>query len=123
MKEVIYSTVTPLLLGYGSVSKKTAWRLFACYRLISTVLDQKRSLGSFFSLFSVFRRLPPSANDDFLLMSLEKLADENSDTICLLVPCEKSYADFVERNRSRLEVRFILRSPQNACNIKPTKQR
>ena len=118
MKYTVRSTVMPLLLGFGKTSIKTSWRLISKYGLLSTILDKKFSLGSFF----VFRKLPDSSSDEILLMSLERIADEHSDMTCVIIPCEPKYAKFVLKNKSRLENRFIIRTPENACQISPIKK-
>lgn len=119
MRDVVTSAVRPLLLGYGRVARQTAWRFFAEYGVMSTVLDKKRTLGSYFSVFSSFRLLPSSESDEFIIMSLERIADEMGELTIIVVPCSPFYRDFIKRNRERLETRFILRSPEKACNVRP----
>lgn len=121
MRDVVTSAVRPLLLGYGKVARQTAWRFFAEYGVTSTVLDRKRTLGAYLSLFFSFRPLPDSESDEFILMSLDRLADEMGDLTLLVVPCSPFYFDFIKRNRERLETRFILRSPEKACNVRPSR--
>ena len=118
MKYAVRSALMPLLLGFGKTSIKTSWRLVTKYGLLSTILDKKFPLGSFF----VFRKLPDSKSDEILLMSLERIADEHGDMTCVIVPCEPKYVKFVSRNKSRLENRFIIRTPENACQISPMKK-
>ena len=121
MKYAVRSAVMPLLLGFGKTSVKTSLRLTAKYGMIPMVLDQKRALGSFFTLFSSFRRLPDTDSDEILMMSLERLADEYCDMTCVIIPCEERYKKFVSRNRARLESRFLLRTPDTACLLSYTK--
>ena len=121
MRDVVISAVRPLLLGYSKVSRLTAWRFFAKYGVVSTVLDQKRTVGSYFTLFSVFRFLPSALSDEFTLMSLERIADEMGEFTVVIIPCTEEYSAFVKRNREWLETRFILRSPENACRMTPLK--
>ena len=120
MRDVVTSAVRPLLLGYGKVARHTAWRFFAEYGVISTVLDRERSLGAFFPLFFSFRLLPRSNEDEFIIMSLERLADEMGEITPIIVPCSSFYHDLIKRNRERLETRFILRSPEKVCNVRPS---
>ena len=120
MKDVVRSAVFPILLGYGKTARMTAWRLFADYGVRSVLLDREKPLGAFFSLFFTFRKLP-SVSDEFTLMSLERLSDEQSDMTCLIIPCTEHYAELIKRNRARLECRFILRSPGNAVRVTPVK--
>ena len=54
MRDVVTSAVRPLLLGCGKVARRTAWRFFAEYSVTSTVLDRRRTFGSYFSLFFSF---------------------------------------------------------------------
>lgn len=121
MKYAVRSAVMPILLGFGKASIKTSWRLIAKYGILPTILDKKRSLGSFFTLFSMFRRLPDSDSDEILLMSLERISDEYGDMTCVIIPCSLPYERFVSRNRAKLENRFILRTPDTACQISPMK--
>lgn len=121
MRDVVTSAVRPLLLGYGKVARQTAWRFFAEYSVTSTVLDRRRTFGSYFSLFFSFRSLPCSDSDEFIIMSLERLADEMGDLTLMIVPCTPFYRELVKRNRERLETRFILRSPEKVCNVRPSR--
>ena len=118
MKYTVQSSVSPLLLGFGKTAAQTAWHLFAEYGVFSTVLDRKRTFAAHFTPFSHFRLLP-DVSDEFIVMSLEKYADEHSDKTCVIVPCNEYYGKFAKRNASRLERRFLLRSPDNACKITP----
>ena len=88
MRDVVTSAVRPLLLGYGRVARQTAWRFFAEYGVMSTVLDKKRTLGSYFSVFSSFRLLPSSESDEFIIMSLERIADEMGELTLIVVHTE-----------------------------------
>ena len=119
MKYTVRSAVMPLLLGFGKTSVKTSWRLTVKYGIVPTVLDKNKSLVSFFTLFSSFRKLPDTNSDDILLMSLERVADEYGDMTCVIIPCEESYKKFVSKNRQLLESRFILRTPDTACQLSP----
>jgi len=121
MRDVVTSAVRPLLLGCGKVARQTAWRFFAEYSVTSTVLDRRRTFGSYFSLFFSFRSLPCSDSDEFIIMSLERLADEMGDLTLMIVPCTPFYRELVKRNRERLETRFILRSPEKVCNVRPSR--
>ncbi len=122
MKDVVTTAVHPLLLGCGWTSIAVSWRFFAEYKAMSTLLDRKRTLLSHLSLFSSFRLLPPSDSDEFIIISLERLADELEDIAPMIVPCNKFYREFVKRNISRLESRFIVRSPERVCNVTPSVQ-
>ena len=119
MKYAVRSAVMPLLLGFGKTAAKTSWKLISKYGLVPTVLDKKFSLGSFL----IFRKLPDSASDEILLMSLEKIADEHPEMTCVIIPCTPIYAKFISRNKALLESRFILRNPENACQMSPTKRK
>lgn len=119
MREVIFSAVRPLILGDGKAANLTAWRFFASYGVRSTVMDKKRSFGSYFCPFFSFKHLPPTDSDEFILMSLELFADENADMTIILIPAGDFYREFTKRNLSRLESRFIIRSAETACNVKP----
>ena len=121
MKYTVRSSVMPLLLGFGKESVKTSWRLTVKYGIVPTVLDKKKTLGSFFTLFSMFRKLPDTNSDEILLMSLYRIADEYGDMTCVIIPCEAAYRKFVSRNRHLLESRFILRTPDTACQMSPMK--
>ena len=123
MRDVVMSAVRPLLLGQGKSARRVAWRLFAEYGVISTLLDFKRTLGTVFYPFSSFRCLPAPVSEEFIIMSLERLSDESGELTLILIPCNRFFDELVKRNRERLEIRFILRSPENACKMAPTKYR
>ena len=119
MREVVLSAVHPLILGDGKEARLAAWRFFAAYGVRSTITDKKQSLFTLLCPFSVFRRLPPTSSDDFILMSLDRFADENPDVTVIVIPASDVYRDFIERNRAHIEARFIIRSIRNACKITP----
>ena len=58
-----------------------------------------------------FFPLPETEDGEFILLGLERFADEREDNTCLLVPCSHEYVEFVKRNKHRLEERFIIRLP------------
>lgn len=122
MRDVIYSSVRPLMLGDGKTARQAAWRFFAAYGVTSTVMDIKRSLISSLSPFLSFRHLPPVKADEFILMSLERFADEAPDVTVIIVPCEELFRDFIDRNLARLEARFIIRSPERVCDVRPSQR-
>lgn len=122
MREVVFSAVRPLILGDGKLARRTAWRFFAEYGVMSTVLDKKRTIGSYFSLFSSFRHLPPTSSDDFILMSLERVADETPDVTLIVTPCNEIYRDLIKRNLAWFESRFIIRAPEKVCDVRPTQR-
>ena len=119
MREVVLSAIHPLILGDGKEARLTAWRFFAAYGVRSTITDQKRSLATLLCPFSAFRRLPPTSSDEFILMSLERFADENPDLTVILIPTSDFYRELIDRNRAQIEARFIIRSSQNACKVTP----
>ena len=123
MREVVFSAIRPLILGDGRLARQTAWRFFAAYGVTSTVLDKKRTLGSYFSIFSSFKHLPPTSSDDFILMSLERIADETPDVTLIVTPCTEFYREFVKRNLPWLESRFMIRSPEKVCDVRPSQRR
>jgi predicted ATP-grasp superfamily ATP-dependent carboligase len=86
---------------------------------MSVVLDRERDALSYFSIVSRFKPLPKIKSDEFVLMSLEKIALEHEDMNLLLIPCTDLYSSFVERNREWIEKRFIIRFPENAETILP----
>ena len=119
MKDVIATSVFPILLGSCKLSRVTCRKLFRIYGLTSVVLDEERDALSYFSIVSRFKPLPKLRSDEFVLMSLEKIALEHDDMTLLLIPCTNLYSSFVERNREWIEKRFIVRLPENAEAIVP----
>ena len=122
MRYAVPSSVLPLLLGCGRASTRVAWRLFAEYNALSTVLDFNRSPWMLLTPFSAFRRLPRTDYDEIIMMSLEKTADEHSEMTCLIVPCNEFFERFVSRNREALEKRFLIRKPESAHRISQKKE-
>lgn len=119
MRAAISTSVFPVLLGDGKVSRRAARRLFMSFNLTSTVFDKKRSALSYLSCISRFSPLPPNSSDEFVLMSLDKIFEEHEEKTLLLIPCTEDYSDLVARNKSRLEKKFIIRTPENATSFIP----
>lgn len=58
-----------------------------------------------------FSPLSETYDDEFTLLSLDRFAAEREENTCLLVPCSKGHAVFIEQNKQALEKRFIIRLP------------
>ncbi len=109
MRRAIRTSVVPVLLGLDGASYRIAFELFWRYGIISNIFAQKRTLASYFTPFISFYTLPLSQNGEFIIMSLEKFCTEVGEITFLLIPCNDFYEKFVEKNRTRLESRFIIR--------------
>ncbi|MCI6502750.1 MAG: hypothetical protein MSA49_05940 [Clostridia bacterium] len=118
MNTTIATAVLPFLLGGGPVAYRTALRLFFRHGLFSVVFARKKTLFSHPRWISRFFPLPDGSADDFIFMTLERyIAEEERDRIFVLVPCTPESEAFVKRNRSRLESRFVLKTPNNVCAL------
>ena len=110
MREVLSYSVYPMLMGNVKSSRRLARRLFWRLGLRSSIFDVQSSRELDLMISSVFSPLPDTSDDEFIILGLERFASERDDMTCLLVPCSKGFEDFTERNRQRLELRFIIRS-------------
>ena len=113
MKKAISMSVKPVILGSEKLSSKLAFLLFIKYWLISCVFDEKIGFLSKINIFSSCRMLSSSYDDRFILMNLERFVVEHEEwATFLLIPTTERYKDFVERNREKLESKFIIRFPE-----------
>ena len=111
MREVISHTVTPMLLGNNKRSRRLARRLFWHFGIRSSIFDIHRSTELDLMISAHFSPLPETEDGEFILLGLERFADEHEDNTCLLVPCSSEYAEFIKQNKQSLEKRFIIRLP------------
>lgn len=112
MRGAVSVSVTPVLLGSGSLSIKVAWSLFWRYFLVSNLFDRSVPLHLKLLTFISARKLSPSLDDRFTFMTLERFTAEYGDSTYLLIPCTEEFQSFTERNRDSLENKFIVRSPE-----------
>ena len=111
IREAVSCSVVPMLMGDNKSSRRLARRLFWRFSLRSNIFDSQASSALRFMLSAKFRPLPEQG-DEFTLMSIERFAYERDGMTFLLIPCTRKARDFVERNRSDLENKFIIRSPK-----------
>ena len=109
--EYLYATVVPVLLGSGPKARKTASSLY----LRHAINPHWFGRGADFKLVvHVKRHLLPSPlwemSDALLLQILLDFAAEQNG-ILVLVPCDESAEDFVNRNLPALESRYVILSP------------
>lgn len=109
-RNVISGSVLPMLLGDNKDSRRLARRLFWHFNLRSHIFARKCSLTLSLMLSAVFSPLPDSDSDEFVLMTVERFAAEHDEMTFLLVTCSKEAEAFIEKNRSALENRFLIRS-------------
>ena len=112
MRGAVSFSVTPIMLGFGNMTLKTARSLFFKYFLVSNVFDRNARFYIRLLPFVSFVRLAPSQSDSFTLMALDRFTSEYGDSTYLLIPCTEEFKSFTERNRDALESRFIIRSPE-----------
>lgn len=111
MRMTVSTSVKPVLLGGGGTAFKVAVCLFCRYALRSHLFSQKKFLA-LSPLLASRHALPSTANDRFVIMDLERIPTEYGESTYLLIPCTPECASLVSRNRTRLESRFIIRSPR-----------
>lgn len=111
MKEIISHMITPMLLGNNKCSRRLARRLFWRYGIRSNIFDVCRSIELDLMLSAVFSPLPQASDAEFILLGLNRFADEREDNTCLIVPCSSKFAELINQNRQGFERRFIIRTP------------
>ena len=110
MRDVVSSSVIPMLLGDNNNSRRLARRLFWYFNLRSYIFDKKCSLRLGLMLSAAFCQLPGGRSDEFIIMTLERFTGENDDMTFLLVTCSPEAERFIERNGGALEEKFLIRT-------------
>ena len=113
MRTTIMMSVKPIILGRSAKAVCVATYIFLRYSLFSAIFAKKIPLTYRMIPFARLIALPRSANDRFIIMSLEHFAREQGDSTYLLIPCTEGYRGFVERHRDTLESKFIIRHPDD----------
>ncbi len=109
MEEIWQDCLFPVMLGANTVCHACVRQFEKRLGLGSTVLTGKRALTLRFLPAVRLLYAPPVLSDDILLAMLSDLSEESGNRVPLLVICDNAYDDFVQRNQSALESRFILR--------------
>ena len=109
MREILSECLFPIILGSNTEGHACVRRIEKQYGIGSTVLTGKRALTLRFLPDVKIVHAPPSLSDSILLHILSDLDEESGFRIPLLVLCDAAYTDFLSRNRSEIEARFIVR--------------
>ncbi len=109
--DYLYTTVVPMLLGSG----KKAWKTASEICLRHDVTPHWFGRGMDFRLMTrVKRHILPAPlfdmSDTLLLQILLDFAAEQCGLL-VLVPCDEDAEDFVNRNLSALESRYVILAP------------
>ena len=113
MKNTIAWSVKPIILGDGRVASRLAFFLFFKHWLRAAVFGRRRTPPLASPLFAKYRKIP-DIKDEFLIMTLERFAEESCEwSTLLLIPTTEEYRRVVESNRDRLEKRYIIRTPES----------
>lgn len=109
MDALLHDCLYPVMLGANTPCHACVRYMQKRYDIGSTVLTGKRALTLRFLPSVRLVNAPPTLSDELLLNILQDVELAGGTRIPLLVLCDEAYADFVRRNRSVLEARFILR--------------
>ena len=113
MKNTIAWSVKPIILGDRRVAIKLSLLLFFKHWLRATVFGRRRLPSLVLQLFAKYRRIP-DVKDEFLIMTLERFAEESCEwSTLLLIPTTEEYRCVVNSNRGRLEQKYIIRTPES----------
>ncbi len=109
MDWILHDCLYPVMLGSNMLCHACVRQMQKRYRIGSTVLSGKRALTLRVIPTVTLIEAPPTLNDPLLLSILRDVEESAGARIPLLVLCDPAYGDFVQRNRTELEARFILR--------------
>ncbi|MBQ8340854.1 MAG: hypothetical protein IJY22_00580 [Clostridia bacterium] len=109
MDELLRDCLYPVMLGSNTLCHDAVRRIQKRFGADCTVLTGKRALTLRFMPGVRLIEAAPSLTDDMLLTVLRDVESESELSIPVLILCDRSYAAFVERNRTWLEAHFILR--------------
>ena len=109
MREILGDCLFPIILGSNTEAHTCVRRMEQRYGVGSTVLTGKRALTLRFLPDVRLVMAPPTLDDEVLLAILRDLDDESGLRLPLLIECDGAYDEFVTRNRTELEARFIVR--------------
>lgn len=109
MNEILGNCLFPIILGSNTEGHACVRRMEKEYGVGSTVLTGKRALTLRFLPDVKLVFAPPTLADDILLALLRDLDDESGFRLPLLIECDGAYHNFIARNRTELEARFIVR--------------
>ena len=108
VKEYASTYFLPLLLGSNRRAHKLGAKILRKYGIVSFVLDEKRSIYSFFDLSSHF--VPLCKTEEYSILSDELLAIAHrySDNLPILIPCSPKYAELIDKLSHELETAFVI---------------
>ncbi|MBQ9777830.1 MAG: hypothetical protein IJW22_02785 [Clostridia bacterium] len=109
MDSLLHDCLYPVMLGANTPCHACVRYMQKHYDIGSTVLSGKRALTLRFLPSVTLINAPPTLSDELLLTILQDVELSGGMRVPLLVLCDEAYAGFVNRNRSVLEARFILR--------------
>ena len=108
-EEILHDCLYPVMLGSNAACHACVRQMQKRYGIGSTVLTGKRALTLRFLPHLRLVDAAHTLSDELLMLILRDVEVSAGLRIPLLVLCDRAYADFVARNRSVLEARFILR--------------
>lgn len=108
VREYASAYFLPILLGSNRLSHKLSAKILRKYGIVSLVLDQKRSLYSFFDFSSHFVPLCPTQEPSIFLDELCSFAKRYGDNLPILIPCSPEYAELIADLSADLEPAFVI---------------
>ena len=109
----------PFFLGDNSLSHKLSNKIYVKHKIVSYILDTKKSIIDFLDFTSVFWLLYHTQEDGTILTQLKYLSKQFPYTLPILIPCTKEYTELVERNKDFLEAYFIISNPDDIIHSSP----
>ena len=109
----------PFLLGNNSASHKLSRKIYSRYKIVSYILDKKRTVSDIFSLSSRFIMLSEPKNTALTAIELVYLAEQSPYTLPILIPCSEEYERLISENREMLEASFVISSLQDTLDSSP----
>ena len=109
----------PFFLGSNLTSHKLSNKIYRKYKIISYVVDTKKTAMDFLDFTNIFWSLQYTKDDSVVIPQLIYLSKQTPYTLPILIPCEKKYADLVERNKELLEQYFVISNAQDILTDSP----
>ena len=109
----------PFLLGSNSASRKLARKIYSRYKIVSYILDKKRTVSDVFSLSSRFLMLSKPKNTTLTVIELVYLTEQSPYTLPILIPCSEEYERLINENKETLETSFVISSIQSILDSSP----
>ena len=109
----------PFFLGSNSVSHKLSNKIYLKHKIISYIVDTKKTAMDFLDFTNIFWLLQHTRDDSVVITQLIYLAEQTPYTLPILIPCTQKYTEFVEKNKSLLETYFVISNTHDVLHASP----